>query len=67
MVHSPIKNAWVTGSIGKQKSLTTLNLNKHVESAVVEVPVAPSGGVSEQEVRESLTGLLDAGSPPKPE
>jgi hypothetical protein len=66
MVHSPIKNAWVTGSIGNQKSLTTLNLNKHVESAVVEVPVAPSGGVSEQEVRESLAGLLDAGSKPKP-
>ncbi len=60
MAHSPIKNAWVTGSIGNNTNLTTLNLNKYVKTATVDVSVNQSGKVPEHEVREALSGLLDS-------
>jgi hypothetical protein len=57
-VHSPLKNAWVSGNLPGQSGLTTLNLNKYVEAATVELPL-DGRGVPEQQFQETLSGLME--------
>jgi hypothetical protein len=58
--HSPIKNAWVSGSRPGQTSMTTLNLNRFVQTATVEFP-QDDGAVAESRIREALGEIVNPG------